>query len=134
MFVTTINFVSFRLGPWNDFEINNRAVPVEVEIHKSAILVHIALLWMSQPNNQNQSVNSVYTYMVILWHIWYTCMTDSMYTHVIYIYDMYDLRVWHIRCIHIWYIYMTRMIYLYDWLYVYTYDLHLWHIWFTSMT
>ena len=134
MFVTTINFVSFRLGPWNDFEINNRAVPVEVEIHKSAILVHIALLWISQPNNQNQSVNSVYTYMVIymthmiymydwlyvytcdlhLWHVWFTCMTYKMYTYMVYIYDTYDILVWLTLCIHIWFTFVTYMIYEYD--------------------
>ena len=52
----TISFLSFRLGPWDDLGIYNRAVPVEVEIHKRAILVQIALSWISQPNNQNQSI------------------------------------------------------------------------------
>ena len=28
----TIGFWSFRLGPWNDLGINNRVVPVEVDI------------------------------------------------------------------------------------------------------
>jgi len=56
MFVTTISFLSFRLGPWDDLGIYNRAVRVEVEIHKRAILVHIAVSWISQLNNQNQSI------------------------------------------------------------------------------
>ena len=39
-----------------DHQINDRAVPVKVEIHKGAILAHIAPLWISQPNNANQSL------------------------------------------------------------------------------
>jgi len=42
MFVTTTSYAT--------------AVPVEVEIHDGAILVQIAPLWISQPNNQNQSI------------------------------------------------------------------------------
>jgi len=38
MFVTTISFLYFRLGPWNELEINSRTVPVDVIIHKRAIL------------------------------------------------------------------------------------------------
>jgi len=44
MLVTTISFVSFRLGPWNGLGIDDRAVPVKGEIHKRAILVQIVLL------------------------------------------------------------------------------------------
>jgi len=56
IFVTTICFLSFRLGPENDFGMKNRAVLVEVEIDKKVILVQIALLWIGRPNNQNQSI------------------------------------------------------------------------------
>jgi len=35
---------------------NDKAVPFDVEIHKGAILVHIAPLWIRQPKNQNQSI------------------------------------------------------------------------------
>jgi len=39
-----------------DHQINHRAVPVKVEIHKGAILVHIAPLWFIQHNNANHSL------------------------------------------------------------------------------
>jgi len=42
--VTTISFLSFRLGPWNVLGVNIRAVPVDVVIHKRAMLVQIAVL------------------------------------------------------------------------------------------
>jgi len=35
--------------------INDRAAPIKVEIYNGAILEQIAPLWISQPNNQNQS-------------------------------------------------------------------------------
>ena len=44
---------ALRLFSW-DRQINDRAVPVEAEIPKGAILVQIAPLWISQPNDQNQ--------------------------------------------------------------------------------
>ena len=43
MSVTTIRFLPIHLGPWNDLNINNKAVPVEVEMHKRAILVQFTL-------------------------------------------------------------------------------------------
>jgi len=44
MFVTASSFLFFRMGHLNDLGINRRVVPVEVEIHKSAILVVLAVL------------------------------------------------------------------------------------------
>jgi len=44
MFVTTICFLAFQLGPWNVLGINDRVVPVEVVIYKRAFLVQTALL------------------------------------------------------------------------------------------
>jgi len=49
---------AFGLLAW-DRQINNRAVLVEVGIHKIAILVQIAPLWISQPNNWNQSIDAI---------------------------------------------------------------------------
>ena len=39
----------------DDFGINNKAVPVGVKIYMKIILERIPLVWISQPNNRNQS-------------------------------------------------------------------------------
>ena len=47
MFLSTFCFLSLCLGPWNDLRINNRAIPVEIEIQKRAMLVQSDVLWIS---------------------------------------------------------------------------------------
>ena len=55
MFLTTMGFWPFRLWPWWLWN-NNKAVPVGVKIYMKIILERIPLVWISQPNNRNQSI------------------------------------------------------------------------------